>query len=300
LWVGSGWDASGVVVGSGGALYVYSSTIAPTQAGGGYVFQAQPGSTLVLKDSQVQGAGFSYASDWGGLWSMTDGVIVERTLITDTFRGLFLDTPGRGSHRLVDSTFGGCWQGIVVDDQADSLFDGNVIRDCLGAGLKASGSGLTVTGNTISDLWHTGIGLWGDGHSVLSNTITAVHWGSALLVDGDSSQIVGNTLSNSYEGLHLGADAAGNLLYYNNLISLTLPGYDAGSNQWDDGSEGNYWSDYTGEDGDGNGIGDTPYSIPPNGVDRYPLMSPYGSRRLPGRCGWSICQVEAAKRWQPN
>jgi len=47
-------------------------------------------------------------------------------------------------------------------------------------------------------------------------------------------------------------------------------------NSWDNGEEGNYWSDYTGEDLDGNGIGDTPYLIPDKGkaTDNYPLMKP--------------------------
>jgi len=44
---------------------------------------------------------------------------------------------------------------------------------------------------------------------------------------------------------------------------------------WDCGSYGNYWSDYTGIDEDGDGIGNTPYQIPGgNNKDRYPLMEP--------------------------
>ncbi|MDD3792425.1 MAG: hypothetical protein PHY74_04775, partial [Candidatus Bathyarchaeota archaeon] len=41
---------------------------------------------------------------------------------------------------------------------------------------------------------------------------------------------------------------------------------------WDDGKEGNYWSDYTGTDDNTDGIGDTPYIIDALNQDRYPLM----------------------------
>jgi hypothetical protein len=58
------------------------------------------------------------------------------------------------------------------------------------------------------------------------------------------------------------------------------------ANFWDDGypSGGNYWSDYSGVDKfsgpyqnktGSDGIGDAPYSIDQNNVDRYPLMSPW-------------------------
>ena len=46
------------------------------------------------------------------------------------------------------------------------------------------------------------------------------------------------------------------------------------SNAWDNGSQGNYWSNYTGTDNNGDGIGDTPYLVYENNQDNYPLMNP--------------------------
>jgi len=41
---------------------------------------------------------------------------------------------------------------------------------------------------------------------------------------------------------------------------------------WDNGTLGNYWIDYEGEDEDQNGIGDTPYVVSYGYEDNYPLM----------------------------
>jgi hypothetical protein len=68
-------------------------------------------------------------------------------------------------------------------------------------------------------------------------------------------------------------------LYHNNFIgnryqvSTILSEYPA--QYFDNGAEGNYWSDYHGKDADGDGIGDTPYVIDANRSDRYPLMAPF-------------------------
>ena len=54
-----------------------------------------------------------------------------------------------------------------------------------------------------------------------------------------------------------------------------------GTNSWDNGSVGNYWSDYNGSDLNIDGIDDTPYYIDNKALelviakDNYPLMVPY-------------------------
>jgi nitrous oxidase accessory protein len=47
------------------------------------------------------------------------------------------------------------------------------------------------------------------------------------------------------------------------------------NNHYDNGAEGNYWSDYKVSDSDSNSIGDEPYMLGNALIDRYPLMSPF-------------------------
>ena len=96
--------------------------------------------------------------------------------------------------------------------------------------------------------------------------------------------------SNGY-GIDVRFGSIGNFIYHNNFINnryaqaYVYPGL---SNSWDDGypSGGNYWSDYKGADyysgpyqneTGSDFIGDSPYVIDANNVDRYPLMFPFGA-----------------------
>ena len=90
-----------------------------------------------------------------------------------------------------------------------------------------------------------------------------------------------NISSNGY-GIWVTDNSNGNHFHYNNLIDNLVQGWDECNNSWDNGSVGNYWSDYTGSDANGDGIGDQPYSIPSGkNKDRYPLMEPVGVDTTP-------------------
>ena len=70
---------------------------------------------------------------------------------------------------------------------------------------------------------------------------------------------------------------SGCLFYLNNFIDNSeWQACDMGSNAWNNSQYGNYWSNYTGVDADGDGIGDTPYQIDYSTTFDYkPLMYPW-------------------------
>jgi hypothetical protein len=63
------------------------------------------------------------------------------------------------------------------------------------------------------------------------------------------------------------------------------------TNIWDNGTTGNYWSNYNGTDNDGNGIGDLPYIINENNQDNYPLMNTADIEAIPEFPPWIILPI---------
>jgi hypothetical protein len=77
--------------------------------------------------------------------------------------------------------------------------------------------------------------------------------------------------SNNISRIAVTWGSSNNLIYMNNISSVIS----ASPTFWDNGSIGNYWSDYNGTDADGDGIGDTPYILNDLNQDNHPLMTPF-------------------------
>ena len=86
--------------------------------------------------------------------------------------------------------------------------------------------------------------------------------------------VSGNKAIDNDCGLRLD-HSSNNTMYHNNFIDnnqqvyIETSGY---ANFWDNGVEGNYWSNYPGVDSNHDGVGGTPYIIDANNTDSYPLM----------------------------
>ena len=129
-----------------------------------------------------------------------------------------------------------------------------------------------ITGNA------KGLGLIESHNSdVFRNDVRNNGDGIGIMMGATDNYIYENNVQANGNGMVL-YDNLDNHIYHNNFTSNTIQIYLDSLlivNMWDDGAEGNYWSDYAGIDEDGDGIGDSPYVVNANNTDRYPLMDPF-------------------------
>jgi len=142
--------------------------------------------------------------------------------------------------------------GIYLSSSSNSLINGNTIEDNNANGIHLSAS----SENTISD------------NTLQNNNGLGIYFSTS-----SSSNIISqNSISGNHPyGIRL-VSSNGNTFHHNMFSDNNINVNDPNTNSWDDGAEGNYWDDYTGQDVDEDGIGDTPYEIyGGSNQDRYPL-----------------------------
>jgi parallel beta-helix repeat protein len=100
------------------------------------------------------------------------------------------------------------------------------------------------------------------------------------ICDSVNNTIIGNNITrNPANGIYL-YYSQNNTFVHNNFLCNTNPVYDVGdlSNIWDNGVEGNYWSNYEDKypdsvEFDTSGVWNTPYVLDGKNQDNYPLVN---------------------------
>jgi len=141
--------------------------------------------------------------------------------------------------------------------------------------------------NKMFDNYYEGIFILKDNnYNIISNNnIAENERGIFMYTTSQRNIIYNNNISLNSYGINIRNHPSNNnnSMYHNNFIDNNVNALDGGSNIWNDSypSGGNYWDDYTGNDSDGDGIGDTERNISGGGgnKDYYPLMYPWGEQR---------------------
>jgi parallel beta-helix repeat protein len=139
----------------------------------------------------------------------------------------------------------------------------------------------TFSNNTVARNDNCGLKIWYAtqvdirGSTIVANGLPAHQYGIELY-QCTRGNVTENHIADNYAGMVLSTGTVNFNVFHNNFINNTYQVWDVMSNAWDDGypSGGNYWDNYTGTDGNGDGIGDTPYVIDADSQDNYPLMDP--------------------------
>ena len=173
----------------------------------------------------------------------------------------------------------------LINSSNNNIIDNNV-TDNYWAGIYIEYSDKNnITSNIIVNNRVTFGFLFSNNNTIKGNNISYNSMSYLSFYFSNSNKIINNVICSNHYGIRV-LYSNGNKIYLNNFINNTRNVYSSDStNIWNSTSKitytyngntytnylGNYWDDYTGSDADGDGIGDTPYSIDGD-KDYYPLV----------------------------
>jgi parallel beta-helix repeat protein len=195
--------------------------------------------------------------------------------------------------------------GVQMQESSNVTVSGNSVSGHDYGVRLTNCTGNSVIGNNITGNRYYGMLLTNSNYTTIEgNTVASNGFVRGIFTQGDAfgvsfydssfNRFVGNTVrGNNFWGIRVLNMQHDNVIYHNNFIDnkvqggtlqVSMLGFYSGQlpnpSVWDNGTSGNYWSDYqtryTNATEVGNsGTGNTPFVINENNIDHYPLMSPY-------------------------
>jgi parallel beta-helix repeat protein len=243
-----------------------------------YTFTADINASIVVQKNNtvIDGAGYTLqgtGSETGIDLHSINNVTLQNIEVTNFNIGIHLSG---SSNTLAGNTASNNTYGIDLSSSSNNVLSGNnASNNQYGILLDTSSNNNIVSGNTASSNNDYGISLYNSSsnNTVIGNTASNNDYGIYLYSSSNNNTVTGNNASNNQYGIYLEV-SSNNVLFHNDFIDNTNQAFvTAGyTNIWDDGFEGNYWSNYTGVDLDHDGIGDTEHVIDADNKDNYPLM----------------------------
>lgn len=176
-------------------------------------------------------------------------------------------------NRIVGNTIGVS----LFSSSNNAVQDNDVVSSGLHGIYLYSSDTSTISNNNVSSKSY-GISLYSSNNDMISNnTVQSSTYVGINLYSSVNNVFTSNTImSSNFAGMVFYSN--NNTFYHNNFINSTNQfSIQSGQNVWDNGAEGNYWSNYTRQDSNQDGIGDVHYSVGDGDQDNYPLMGTYSS-----------------------
>jgi parallel beta-helix repeat protein len=231
------------------------------------------------RNNSIVGNNITNNSDGIYLDYSSNNSIVGNDVTTNNYYGIGIGVESSsntvGGNNI--TTNNGCGVYLWDSSNCNSIVGNNITNNSDGIYLDYS-SNNRIVGNDVTANGNNGTFLTNSSNNtIVENNVADNGDGIDVWYSSDKNSICENNITNSL-GIYLW-NSSNNMFLHNNMDNSEQVRVNNSANTWnsDYPSGGNYWSDYTGVDANGDGIGDTSYVIDADNQDRCPLMHPWSS-----------------------